>query len=94
MKGVGGEVIGEAVKARPDRDGRIRAPGTEKVKGNFGVGKKAVPEVVGEVGVGGGEQGDEVIFSRPHCSLRRNGPVNLWGHKLHRQPLRGKVLAL
>ncbi len=40
------------------------------------MGKKAVPEVVG---VGGREQGDEVIFCRPHCSLCRVGPVNLWG---------------
>jgi hypothetical protein len=32
-------------------DGRIKAAGVEKVKGNFGVRKKAVPEVVGEVGM-------------------------------------------
>ena len=28
--------------------------------------KEAVPEVVREVGVGGGESGDEVVFARPH----------------------------
>jgi hypothetical protein len=67
--------------------------GAKKVKGNFDVGKKTVPEVVGEVRVSGGEQGNEVGFSRPHCSLRRIGPVNLWGHKLHSQPLREKVLS-
>ncbi len=33
-------------------DRRIKAAGAEKVKGNFGVRKKAVLEVVGEVGVG------------------------------------------
>ncbi len=45
----GGEVVGEAVEARPGREGRIRA---EKVEVNLGVGKKAIPEIVGEVGVG------------------------------------------
>jgi hypothetical protein len=29
----------EAMEARPGREGRIRAPGEEKVKGDFGVGK-------------------------------------------------------
>ncbi len=41
------------VKARPGKDGRIRVARAEKVKGGFGVGKKTVPEVVGEVGVDG-----------------------------------------
>ncbi len=31
MKWVGGEVIGEAVKSRPGREGRIRPPQVEKV---------------------------------------------------------------
>ncbi len=53
MKWVGDEVIGEAVEARPGREGKIRPPRAENVWGNLGVGKKAVPEVVGEVGVGG-----------------------------------------
>jgi hypothetical protein len=30
------------------------------------MGKEVVPEVVREVGVGGGESGDEVVFARPH----------------------------
>ncbi len=54
MKGVGGKVVGEAVKARPGREERIRALRVEKVEGNLRVGKKAIPEVVGEVRVGGG----------------------------------------
>ncbi len=45
MKWVGGEVIREVVKARPGREGGIRTQRVEKVKGDFGVGKKAVPEV-------------------------------------------------
>ncbi len=45
------------------------------------MGKEAVPEVR-EVGVGGGESGDEVVFARPH-----------WGNKLHRQPLQEKILS-
>jgi hypothetical protein len=38
-------------------------------------------------------KGDEVVLNLPHCSFRRVGPVNLWGHKLHRQPLREKLLS-
>ncbi len=61
MEWVGGEVIREAVKTRPGRERRIGAPC------EFGMGKEAVPEVVvREVGVGGGESGDEVVFARPH----------------------------
>ncbi len=43
MKWVGGEVVWKAVKTRPGREGRIRAPRAERVEGDFGVGKKAVP---------------------------------------------------
>jgi hypothetical protein len=50
MKRVDGEVVGKTVKARPDREGRIRAPRAEKVKDDFCVREKSVPEVVGEVG--------------------------------------------
>ncbi len=46
-----GEMKG--VKARAGRDGMIRAIRMEKVEGDFGMGKKAVPEVVGEVRVSG-----------------------------------------
>jgi hypothetical protein len=53
MKGVSGEVVGKVVNARPRREERIRAPQVEKVE-NLRVGKKAVPEVVGEVRMGGG----------------------------------------
>ncbi len=38
MKGMGGEVIKETVKARPGREGRTGAPRAHNVKGNFGVG--------------------------------------------------------
>jgi hypothetical protein len=70
MKWVGGEVIGEAVKAQPGKEERIRAPRAEMVDGNLGVGKKAVPEVVGEVGVDGRQQSDEVVLAvLIHCSL-------------------------
>jgi hypothetical protein len=68
------------------------ATGGERL-GYLGVGKKVVPEVVGEVGVGGRQQSDEVVFGRPHCSLCRVGFVNLRGHKLHRQPLQEKMLS-
>jgi hypothetical protein len=54
------------VKTRPGRDGRIRAPWAQDIEGEFGMGKKTVPEVIGEFGVGGGESGDEVVFARPH----------------------------
>ncbi len=66
VKGVGGEVIGKMVKARPGREGGIRAPRSHDVEGEFGVEKKAVPKVRGEVRVGGSESRDEVVFASPH----------------------------
>ncbi len=67
MKGMGGEVIRETVKARPGRKGRIGAPRAHTIKGKFGVGKKkAVPKVRREVGVGGSEGGDKVVLACPH----------------------------
>jgi hypothetical protein len=81
------------MKVRPGREGRIRAPRVEKVENNFGLKKKAVPEVVGEVRVDGREQSDEVVLCHHHCSLCRVGPLYLWGHKLHGQLLREKILS-
>jgi hypothetical protein len=69
MKWVGGKVIGEAVKTRPGRERRIRAPWAHEIEGDFGMGKETVPEVIREFRefrVGGGESGDEVVFARPH----------------------------
>ncbi len=63
---MGGKVIREAVKTRPGREGRIRAPRAHDVEGELGMRKKAVPEVVREFGVGGCEGGDEMVFGRPH----------------------------
>ncbi len=40
---MGGKVIREALKTRPGREGRIRAPRTHDVEGEFGMGKEAVP---------------------------------------------------
>jgi hypothetical protein len=60
------KVIWEAVKARPGRDGRIRALWAQDIESEFSVGKETVPEVIGEFGVGGGESGDEVDFACPH----------------------------
>jgi hypothetical protein len=66
MKWVGGEVIREVVKARPGREGRIGAPGTQYIEGKFSMGEEAVPKVIREVGVGGGKGSYEVVFRRPH----------------------------
>ncbi len=66
MKGVGGEVVGEMVKARPGREGRIGAPRAHDIEDEFGVEKKAVPKVIREVRVGGSEGGGEVDFASPH----------------------------
>ena len=63
---MGGEVIREVVKARPGRERGIRAPRTQYIEGKSSMGKKAVPKVIGEVGVGGGEGSYEVVFGRPH----------------------------
>ena len=63
---MGGEVVREVVKARPGREGRIMAPRTQYIEGKFSMGKKAVPKVIREVGVGGGEGSYEVVFRRPH----------------------------
>jgi hypothetical protein len=62
MDGVSGEVVWKTVKTRSGREGEIRASRAEKAKGDFGVGKKAVSEVIGEVGVSRREQRDEVAF--------------------------------
>ncbi len=63
---MGGEVVREVVKERPGREGRIRAPRTQYIKGKFSMEKEAVPKVIREVGVGGGEGSYEVVFGRPH----------------------------
>jgi hypothetical protein len=54
MKWVGGEVVREVMKARPGREGRIGALGRMTLR-VFSMGKEAVPEVIREVGMGGGE---------------------------------------
>ncbi len=56
-------------------------------------GEEPVPKVVGKVRVGGGEDGDKVVFARPYCPLCRVGSVDLWGYQCHRQPLREKILS-
>ncbi len=66
---VGGEVIRETVKAKPSREGGVRAPGAHNIEGDFGKGEEPVPKVVGKVRVGGGEDGDKVVFARPYCPL-------------------------
>jgi hypothetical protein len=43
MKWVGGKVIGKAVKTRPGKEGRIRAPWAHDIEGEFGMGKETVP---------------------------------------------------
>ncbi len=64
---MGGKVMWEAVKTRPGREGRIGAPWAHGIiEGEFGMGKEAVPEIVGEVGVGESKSGDEVVFACPH----------------------------
>ena len=66
MDGVGVEVVGETVQTRPGGEGGVGAPGSHGVKGEFSVGKKAVPEISGEVGMGGGEGGEKMVFAGPH----------------------------
>ena len=63
---MGGEVIREVVKARPGRERGIRAPRTQYIEGKFSMGEEAVPKVIREVRVGGGEGSYEVVFGRPH----------------------------
>jgi hypothetical protein len=58
VKGVGGEVKGEMVEARPGRVGGIGALRAHDTEGEFGVWEKAVPEVIREVGVSGSGGGD------------------------------------
>ncbi len=53
VKGVGREVVWETVQVRPGRESEIRAPGTQDVEGDFGIGEETVPEVVRKVRVGG-----------------------------------------
>ncbi len=63
---VGGEVVGKMMESRPSRERGVGAPGSQEVEGEFGMGKKVVPEVSREVGVVGGEDGYEMIFAGPH----------------------------
>jgi hypothetical protein len=57
---VGGEVVAKMVESRPSRERGVGPPGAHEVKDEFGAEEKAVPEVSREVGVGGGEDGDEL----------------------------------
>jgi hypothetical protein len=66
MDGVGVEVVRETVQTRPGGEGGVGAPGSHDVKGEFGVGKEAVPQVSGKVGMGGSEGGDKVVLAGPH----------------------------
>ena len=66
MKGVGGEVVGKTAKTRPSREGRVGAPRAHNIKGKFSVGKEAVPQISGKVGMGGSEGGDKVVLAGPH----------------------------
>jgi hypothetical protein len=66
MNGVGGEVVGKTAKTRPSREGRVGAPRAHNVEGKFGVGKEAVPQVSGKVGMGGSEGGEKMVFAGPH----------------------------
>jgi hypothetical protein len=67
VKGLGGEVKGEMVKAQPGREAGIGAPRAHDIEGEFGVGEKAVRKVVREVGVSGSEGGDKVsVLACPH----------------------------
>jgi hypothetical protein len=66
MKWVGGEVVSEVMKARPGREGRIGTPRTQDIEGEFSMGKEAVTKVIREVGLGGADGRDEVVFRRPH----------------------------
>ncbi len=57
---------GEDPTRQRGTDRGARAPGTQDIEGKFFMGKEAVPKVIREVGVGGGEGSDEVVFRRPH----------------------------
>ncbi len=63
---MGGEVKGEMLKARSGRDGGIGTPRAHAIEGELGVGEKAVPEVIREVGVSEIEGGDKVVLACPH----------------------------
>jgi hypothetical protein len=66
VDGVGGEVVGKTAETRPGREGRIGAPRAHNVEGQFSVGKEAVPQVSGKVGMGGSEGGDKMVLAGPH----------------------------
>ncbi len=95
VKWVGGEVVRGVVKARPGREGRIRAPRTQHIEGKFSMGKEAVPKVIREVGVGGGEGSYERKYSlhsnEVSLSQMRLGRGREWAVKKARMEVKNRT---
>jgi hypothetical protein len=83
VDGMAEEVDGGAEKASVGGEGGIRFPRGKMIKGEFGVGEKAVPLGRGEVDVGGGVDGDEVVFERANVPLGNTRTVVFWGNTLN-----------
>ena len=86
---VGVKVKWGVVYACPGREGGVGGVGAEVVEGEFRDGNELIPFVGGEVRMGRGEDGDEVVFARADAPLRRQSAVDARGDKLD-----GEVLGL
>ena len=82
VDGVGVKVDGEVVYACPGGEGGVGGVGSEVVEGEFGKGDEFVPLVGGKVGVGGGEDSNEVVLGGAYVPLRGKGSVDAGGDKL------------
>ena len=87
VDGMGFEVEFKTMEAVPGgyggggwRVGR-RGPRAKVVEGKFGHGKEEVPEIRGESIVGGGEDGQEVVFCGLDGTFGREGTVLVRGGK-------------
>ena len=75
MDGVEGKIVRGAMQTMAGRDGGIRGPRAEVIERELNMGEEIIPPITGEGIVGGGEGGDQVVFSRPDVPFSGKGAV-------------------
>ena len=77
-----GEVERTAMQSVVGGDGGVREPRAEVVEGELGDGEEIIPSIRGERDVGGGKDGDEVVFTRADVPFGSEGAMVVGGGKL------------